>query len=73
MRSTVFLMAALGLAACSPKVPDSGAGFQDYNSYIKNQAAAAAPPVAAPATGFSPAAAAAAIDAAEGKIGRAHV
>lgn len=72
MRSTVFLMAALGLAACSPKVPDSGAGFQDYNSYIKNQAAAAAPaaaapPVAAPATGFSPAAAAAAIDAAEGK------
>jgi hypothetical protein len=70
MRSTVILLAALGLAACNPKVPDSGAGFQDYNSYIKGQApapAAAAPAaVPAPATGFSPAAAAAAIDAAEG-------
>lgn len=68
MRSSVILLAAFGLAACTPKVPDSGAGFQDYNTYMKNQTAAAAPaaPVAAPSTGFSPESAAAAIDAAEG-------
>lgn len=69
MRSSVILLAALGLAACTPKVPDSGAGFQDYNTYMKNQtatAAAPAAPVAAPSTGFSPESAAAAIDAAEG-------
>lgn len=68
MRSSVILLAALGLAACTPSVPDSGAGFQDYNTYLKNQtaAAASAAPVAAPSTGFSPESAAAAIDAAEG-------
>lgn len=65
MRSSVILLAALGLAACTPKVPDSGAGFQDYNTYMKNQTAAAAP-AAAPSTGFSPESAAAAIDAADG-------
>jgi hypothetical protein len=65
MRSSVILLAALGLAACEAKVPDSGVGFQDYNTYIKNQTVAAAEP--APSTGFSPEAAAAAIDAAEGK------
>lgn len=64
MRSTVMIVAVLGMAACTPVVPDSGAGvgFQDYNSYQQT------PPVAAaPTGGFSPAAAAAAIDAAEGK------
>ena len=49
MRSSVILLAALGLAACTPQVPDSGAGFQDYNTYMKNQTAAAAP-AAAPST-----------------------
>lgn len=63
MRSTVMILAALGLAACAPTVPDSGAGvgFQDYNTY-------SAPPVtAAPAAGFTPGGALAAIDKAEGK------
>lgn len=65
MRSTVMILAALGLAACAPTVPDSGAGvgFQDYNTYN-------APPVTAapaPAAGFTPGGALAAIDKAEGK------
>jgi hypothetical protein len=61
MRAPVLILAALGLAACSAAVPDSGAGvgFNDYNSYN-------APAPIAPATGFSPSAAAAAIAAAEG-------
>jgi hypothetical protein len=66
MRAPVFLLAALGLAACSPQVPDSGAGvgFNDYNSY--NAPAPIAPLPVAPASGFSPDAAAAAIAKAEG-------
>ena len=62
------------VAACAPSVPDSGAGvgFQDYNSYIRNSYSGAPPagvsaaPQAAAPTGFDPAAAAAAIDRAEG-------
>ncbi len=57
----------LALAACAPSVPDSGAGvgFQDYNSYIRERSAP--PPAAsAPAAGFDPAAAAAALDRASG-------
>jgi len=79
MHKTLLLMApalGLALAACQPRVPDSnpGVGFQDYNSYIRNstrgvpapQPAAGAPATsAAPATGFSTEAAAAAISAAE--------
>lgn len=65
MRSTVMIVAVLGMAACTPVVPDSGAGvgFQDYNSY---QPQSAAPVATAPVGGFSTASAAAAIDAAEG-------
>ncbi len=66
------MLATLALAACTPTVPESGAGvgFQDYNSYIRG-APAAAPqpgPVVVPPVGgtFDPAAAAAAIDRAEG-------
>ena len=86
MRSVVkfALTAAMatGLAACSQSVPDSaaGVGFNDYNSYLREQAAsaprAATPvtPVApfgtavapAPGAGFSPDLAAAAIDRATG-------
>jgi len=69
-----------GLAACAPTVPDStqGVGFQNYNSYLREQQAAAArtpvTPVApfgtatapAPQGGFSPDLAAAAIDRATG-------
>lgn len=51
---------SLGLTACSSEVPDSGPGFGDYNSYIKSETAPA------PDAGFSPDAAAAAIDAATG-------
>jgi len=65
MRSSVILLAALGLAACSPRIPDSGGGvgFQDYNSY----GAPAAAPAPANTGTFSPDAALAAIDKAEGK------
>ncbi|MES2666949.1 MAG: hypothetical protein V4712_12680 [Pseudomonadota bacterium] len=79
IRVTPFVLLALGVAACSPSVPDSGAGvgFQDYNSYIRGaQAAPPAPVVAAPVVpvtpvapaGFNPASAAAAIDRAEGRL-----
>lgn len=70
MRRSVLILAALGLAACSPTVPDSasGVGFSDYNSYSAAPLnAMPATPPAAPSTGFSTAAAAAAIDKAEGK------
>jgi hypothetical protein len=79
MRSLIVICAAVGLAACSPPVPDSGigVGFTDYNTYLRQQAGlrslpidpqniATAPPIAAPNTGFSPSAAAAAIAKAEG-------
>lgn len=69
--------AALVLAACAPPIPDSasGVGFQDYNSYMREQAAAA--PRTQPGVpttmalpgqpqGFSPDIAAAAIDRAAG-------
>lgn len=68
MRALPFVIAALGLAACSPQVPDSGAGvgFGDYNAYVRNaQPAPAAPAPTAPA-GFSATSAAAAIDRATG-------
>ena len=64
MRSAVMILAAFGLAACGTAVPDSGAGvgFQDYDAYN-----APAPVAAAPAAGFTPGGALAAIDKAEGK------
>lgn len=68
-RSAMVLLAAPLLAACQPQVPDSGAGvgFQDYNSYIRNSSTPPAAPAApAPAAGFDPAAASAAIDRASG-------
>ncbi len=62
MRAPIYLLAALGLAACTPQMPDSGVGvgFDDYKGYN------AQPAPAAPASGFSPDAAAAAIAKAEG-------
>jgi hypothetical protein len=74
MRAYHLVFAALGLAACSPAVPDSGlgVGFQDYDSYIANRQAVLAQPLSAgagtlpPAGGFSAAAAAAAIANAQG-------
>jgi len=74
MRAYHLVFAALGLAACSPAVPDSGlgVGFQDYDSYIANRQAVLAQPLSAgagtlpPAGGFSAAGAAAAIATAQG-------
>ncbi|MBC2834393.1 hypothetical protein [Paragemmobacter straminiformis] len=77
MRTQAILaLSLLGLAACSPPVPDSGAGagvgFGDYNSYMREQAASAArqpvagAPIGAAPTTFSTDAAAAAIDRATG-------
>ena len=83
MRIAVMIAVTAGLAACTQSVPDSGAGvgFQDYNSYIREQTASAprtttpVTPVApfgtavaptAPAGGFSPDLASAAIDRASG-------
>lgn len=84
MRFPIVILAALGLTACAPAVPDSGqgVGFSDYNTYLREQAAAKAnPPQQVPygqplgvqplgmqplapqsSTGFSAAAALAAID-----------
>jgi hypothetical protein len=62
---------AILLGACTPTTVDqgSGVGFQDYNSYVRGAAPApAGAPVTIPPPGgsFDPAAAAAAIDRAEG-------
>lgn len=64
---------ALMLAACTPTTTDTGpgVGFQDYNSYVRGAAPApAGAPVTIPPPGgaFDPAAAAAAIDRAEGVV-----
>ena len=64
-------VAALLLAACTPTTQSAGegVGFQDYNSYIRGAAPspAGAPVVVPPPGGsFDPAAAAAAIDRAQG-------
>lgn len=65
------VVAALLMAACTPTTTDTGAGvgFQDYNSYVRGVAPApAGAPVTIPPPGgaFDPAAAAAAIDRAQG-------
>lgn len=79
MRLPLAAVGLLGLVACSPTVPESGPGFTDYNTYMRaqtasNMAAGAAgapvtstlPGAGATAGGFSPEAAMAAIDRAEG-------
>ncbi|EEW26301.1 hypothetical protein [Rhodobacter ferrooxidans] len=43
MRLPSVMLVALGLAACGPTtVPDSGAGFQDYPTYLRQREAALA-------------------------------
>ena len=69
--SATIVLAALTLAACTPSTVEtgSGVGFQDYQSYIRGARpapVAATPPITPPVGGFDPAAAAAAIDRAEG-------
>lgn len=54
MRAPFVILAALGLAACQPAVPDSGVGFQDYSTYMRErdaQLAGTAPPAALPPAG----------------------
>lgn len=82
-KSFIGLAAMAALAACQTAVPDSnpqGAGFQDYNSYLRNHAAGVPAQgygaqgaavmgegiATQPVTGFSTDSAAAAIAAAEG-------
>jgi hypothetical protein len=74
MRAPFLVMLVCGLAACQPKVPESGpgVGFADYNSFLRSRTAnpvpsqdfGAASTPAAP-TEFSTAIASSAIDAAE--------
>ena len=66
----LMVVLTLALSACTPTGTggDTGVGFQDYNSYIRGAGAAgtATTPPPAPVTAFDPAAAAAAIDRADG-------
>ncbi|MEO7382800.1 MAG: hypothetical protein ABIV25_13805 [Paracoccaceae bacterium] len=73
MRAPILMLLACGLVACGPTVPESGVGFDNYNSYIHNSTAGISPTqtgaygavASAPATQFSTDAAASAITAAE--------
>jgi hypothetical protein len=80
MRAPFMVMMMFGLAACQPRVPESGPGFSDYNSVIRNSTANAggysgayptaypaepAAPVETAPTEFSTDIASSAIDAAE--------
>ena len=66
------VLAVLGLAACTPSATDtgSGVGFTDYNTYIRGARPAPAGGIAVPppSGSFDPAAAAAAIDRADGSL-----
>ncbi len=75
MRLTFALpILALGLAACTPTVPESGTqgvGFTDYATYLNQQSrvpVAPTTPLGPAPTGFSPAGVAAAIDRADGTL-----
>jgi hypothetical protein len=69
MRFAVLGVVVLGLSACAPEVPESGVGFDSYQSYSADRDAQLrglpAPSTVPPATGFDPARVGAAIDAAE--------
>lgn len=72
MRAGWLIVALTGLAACAAQVPESGVGFQDYNSYLRERELQATPPTdrglppSAPVSGFSPDTIAAAIDRVDG-------
>jgi hypothetical protein len=72
--SVSAMLAVFAIGACTPSVPDSGAGvgFTDYNSYIRGARPVAPTPgpviVTPPSGSFDPAAAAAAIDRADGVV-----
>lgn len=69
MRLTAFLtVPMLALAACGPTLPESGAGagYDDYNSYLRSREAAATRPPSIVPPGFSTDVVGAAIDRADG-------
>lgn len=75
MRAGLLIVALTALAACAPQVPESGVGFQDYNTYLRERELQATPSTSqpttlqlptAPVSGFSTDSAAAAIDRADG-------
>lgn len=69
MRLVALLaLSTLAIASCSPTVPDSGAGagYNDYNSYLRERDAAAARPQSIVPPGFSTDVVGAAIDRADG-------
>ncbi|WP_101341063.1 hypothetical protein [Cereibacter azotoformans] len=75
MRASAALLLVVATAACQPTVPDSGAGFEDYSSYLQRReaelmgqrGASAMPQMGAPAAQpqFSPEIIGSAIDSAE--------
>jgi hypothetical protein len=74
MRAVLAVLTAAGLAACAPTVPDSGVGFGDYATYMRERERALASgqtapvsPVVPTAPVFSPERVGAAIDAADGR------
>ncbi len=70
MKRVVLGVAVLcGVAACQPRVPDSGPGFSDYNSYLREREANPAPAAALPPVAFSTDIAASAIAEAEAGTG----
>ncbi|WP_435259716.1 hypothetical protein ACSBLW_08160 [Thioclava sp. FR2] len=64
----LLTVSSLALAACGPTVPDSGAGagYNDYNAYLREREAAAARPQPIVPPGFSTDVVGAAIDRADG-------
>lgn len=77
MRAVVAIVTMAALAACAPQVPDSGVGFGDYATYMREreralitgqpvQVVPVAPSGQVGSGGFSPERAGAAIDAAQG-------
>lgn len=74
MRAVLAVLTAAGLAACAPTVPDSGVGFGDYATYMRERERALATGQTAPAAPAVPTApvfsterVGAAIDAADGR------
>ena len=69
MRFALMGIALLGVSACAPEVPESGVGFDSYQSYSADRDAQLQglppPSTLPPSTGFDPARVGAAIDAAE--------
>lgn len=42
MRARAIVLMCLGIAGCTPTMPDSGAGYDNYNSYLRDHTSGAA-------------------------------